>query len=223
MRARYYNPATGRFISEDTHWNPSNMIYGDRSFEEDETKYPDITASLQAGNLYGYCMGNPVMYYDKTGNSATAIITIAGTLSLVDGPLPVGDIIAVALIAASAIYSSGVFIKDKNNNTVKLKSKDVDWNKSYDKNHIMHGSNGNHEPGWKKLNIDPNDQNSFNLMLKYLKDTIDDPDKITREYTKEGNLVIHFNKLYDDVVYVWTKIIQIGDTFRLSDGGAFVK
>ena len=67
MRARYYNPDTGRFISEDTHWNPSNMIYGDRTFEEDETKYPDITASLQAGNLYGYCLGNPIKYIDLDG------------------------------------------------------------------------------------------------------------------------------------------------------------
>ena len=67
MRARYYNPDTGRFISEDTHWNPSNIIYGDRTFKEDEIKYPDITASLQAGNLYGYCMGNPVRYVDTNG------------------------------------------------------------------------------------------------------------------------------------------------------------
>ena len=43
------------------------MIYGDRAFEEDEIKYPDITASLQAGNLYGYCMGNPVRYSDNYG------------------------------------------------------------------------------------------------------------------------------------------------------------
>ena len=68
MRARYYNPDTGRFISEDTHWSPSNMIYGDRTFEEEETKYPDITASLQASNLYSYCMGNPITYMDINGN-----------------------------------------------------------------------------------------------------------------------------------------------------------
>ena len=67
MRARYYNPDTGRFISEDTHWNPSNMIYGDKTFDEGEIKYPDVTASLQAGNLYAYCMGNPVKYKDIMG------------------------------------------------------------------------------------------------------------------------------------------------------------
>ena len=29
LRGRYYNPSVGRFISEDTHWNVDNMIYGD--------------------------------------------------------------------------------------------------------------------------------------------------------------------------------------------------
>ena len=43
------------------------MIYGDRTFEEDETKYPDITASLQASNVYIYCTNNPVKYVDSNG------------------------------------------------------------------------------------------------------------------------------------------------------------
>lgn len=29
LRARYYDSDSGRFISEDTHWNTDNMIYGD--------------------------------------------------------------------------------------------------------------------------------------------------------------------------------------------------
>ncbi len=49
------------------------------------------------------------------------------------------------------------------------------------------------------------------------------PDKISKQFDKNGNLIIHFRKLYDDSVYVWTKIIKIGDIFRLSDGGAFLK
>ena len=36
LRARYYDPGLGRFISEDTHWNPFNMIYGDNPDEEDK-------------------------------------------------------------------------------------------------------------------------------------------------------------------------------------------
>lgn len=81
MRARYYNPNTGRFISEDAHWNPSNMIYVDRTFKEDETKYPDITASLQACNLYGYCMNNPLIFGDPFGLAVYAT-GVSGSIGL---------------------------------------------------------------------------------------------------------------------------------------------
>ncbi len=90
MRARYYNPVSGRFISEDTHWNPSNMIYGDKTYKEDETKYPDITASLQSSNLYGYCMGNPVKYNDIYGEK-TYVTGIAGEIG---APLIISGTIA---------------------------------------------------------------------------------------------------------------------------------
>jgi RHS repeat-associated protein len=29
LRARYYDPVTSRWLSPDTHWNTSNMVYGD--------------------------------------------------------------------------------------------------------------------------------------------------------------------------------------------------
>ena len=35
LRARYYDPAFGRFISEDTHWNTDNMIYNAEKIEEE--------------------------------------------------------------------------------------------------------------------------------------------------------------------------------------------
>lgn len=67
LRARYYSPSLGRFTTEDTYWNSSNRIYGDKEYKDGEIKYPDITASLQAENLYVYCMGNPIKYIDKNG------------------------------------------------------------------------------------------------------------------------------------------------------------
>ena len=49
LRARYYSPALGRFTQQDA-WG-----YGD----------PGDPLSL---NLYVYCYGNPVRYYDPSGN-----------------------------------------------------------------------------------------------------------------------------------------------------------
>ena len=72
LRARYYNPSIGRFTTEDTHWNSTNLIYGDKEYKKDETKYPDINAILQSSNLYWYCMGNPIKYTDKNGFTSEA-------------------------------------------------------------------------------------------------------------------------------------------------------
>ena len=85
LRARYYNPRTGRFLTEDPHWNIGNMIFGDnpvkwheREGDPDDplglntyTLRPDILAIKQSGNLYVYCIGNPIMYRDPTGLTAT--------------------------------------------------------------------------------------------------------------------------------------------------------
>ena len=69
LRNRYYDSETGRFINEDTHWNVSNMIYGDVQYVYDEVRYPDKKSILQSYNLYMYCTGNPVIYIDPKGLS----------------------------------------------------------------------------------------------------------------------------------------------------------
>ncbi len=98
LRARYYDSTSGRFISEDTHWNIDNMIYGDNP--DKDNPRPDDSAIKQSGNIYAYCMNNPVNYIDRTGNFAilddviaaiscavilvvcTALVTIDSTMSL---------------------------------------------------------------------------------------------------------------------------------------------
>ena len=71
LRARYYNPATGRFLTEDTHWNPQNMIYGDSPVKLANKSYaPHILSIMQGNNLYGYCMNNPQMFFDGSGEYA---------------------------------------------------------------------------------------------------------------------------------------------------------
>jgi len=63
--SRAYDPKIGRFISEDTHWNPENMIYGDYN----ET-VPDPLAIAQSNNLYSYTVSNPINYVDPLGRVA---------------------------------------------------------------------------------------------------------------------------------------------------------
>ena len=62
LRARYYDPSYGRFTSEDTHWNPDNMIYGD-----DNTGIPSMQTIMQSINLYVYCTSNPIIFIDPYG------------------------------------------------------------------------------------------------------------------------------------------------------------
>ena len=64
MRARTYNPENGRFSTEDTHWNPGNMIYGDGV---NDNPAPNVAAIMQSGNLYVYGMNNAVKHSDSTG------------------------------------------------------------------------------------------------------------------------------------------------------------
>ena len=81
LRARYYNPRIGRFTARDAHWTSVNAIYGDnpQKINERQDKLglsyyayaPQISAVMQAGNLYVYCMGNPVRYVDETGEAST--------------------------------------------------------------------------------------------------------------------------------------------------------
>ena len=52
LRNRYYDPSVGRFISEDTHWDPGNMIYG---YNQKAVKYAIDS--------------NEKIYYDRDGKA----------------------------------------------------------------------------------------------------------------------------------------------------------
>ena len=68
--SRAYNPELGRFISEDTHWQPYNRIYGNFN-----RFVPNEGAIRQSGNLYEYAIGNPLKYIDLLGTE----IILTGT------------------------------------------------------------------------------------------------------------------------------------------------
>ncbi len=76
LRARYYDPAQGRFISED-------------SFE-------GKIADPLSLNLYTYCYNNPVMYVDNSGNGPTPLAIICGAVGTIVG-WSFGDYVATSL------------------------------------------------------------------------------------------------------------------------------
>ena len=77
LRARYYNPANGRFTQQDA-W-----------------AYMDASDPLSL-NLYAYCCNNPVMYVDLTGNWPT-FAQIATAVAVV----AVGAVLVAATIASA--------------------------------------------------------------------------------------------------------------------------
>jgi RHS repeat-associated protein len=90
LRARDYKPGIGRFLSQDTHWNTGNRIYGDEPGQFNQgVLIPDIRAMMQSGNLYVYCGNNPVIFIDHNGE-------IVGTITgaVIGGAI--GGISAVA-------------------------------------------------------------------------------------------------------------------------------
>jgi len=80
LRARHFNPRTGRFTQPDPHWGIHNM-------------QSDAASIIQSGNLYMFTMHNPVRWRDPSGRFAI-LSTIANTISN-------------ALSSLSSGYSSG--------------------------------------------------------------------------------------------------------------------
>ena len=90
-QAREYQPQVGRFISEDIHWNPENMIFGD-----EKGSLPSLEAILQSGNLYSYTINNPLNFIDPDG---ALIIKIA-----------VGGFLFFVTISKKTAVSAGVVL-----------------------------------------------------------------------------------------------------------------
>ncbi|MCL2881669.1 MAG: DUF6531 domain-containing protein [Coriobacteriia bacterium] len=61
-QARQYDPAAGRFVGADPHWNTINMIFGDSGY-----LLPEADAIKQSSNLYAYCMNDPLQLVDVLG------------------------------------------------------------------------------------------------------------------------------------------------------------
>jgi len=86
-------------ISEDPHWTIDNMVFGDIITVRNGVLAPSSQAIMQAGNLYVFCINNPVMWVDPSGKSI--LLAIGGAISAAKtfGP-PL-----VAAIGATVIYN----------------------------------------------------------------------------------------------------------------------
>ena len=132
-KSRIYNQATGRFLSEDTHWNLGNMIYGDnpallREYEDPlglniYTYRPDINSIRQSNNLYVFCGNNPVMFVDPTGEEwyhwaiigGLVVVAAVATVATAGGAAPaliaVGSVASgMAAATTASTVAAGAFI-----------------------------------------------------------------------------------------------------------------
>ncbi len=113
LRARYYDSSIGRFSQADTHWNPSNMIYGDDPQQIGEYKDPfgmsrNVAAPQknvlkQTSNLYVYCPSNPILRIDKTGK--VEVVQDLSELSKYGGVDGAGLLALIALIGVETFHA----------------------------------------------------------------------------------------------------------------------
>ncbi len=83
LRARYYAPSIGRFLSKDT-W--------DGNYQSPHTL-----------NAWNYTSANPINYTDPSGNTSIPYYCLAALgLAVADGPLPFGDATALVCLLAAA-------------------------------------------------------------------------------------------------------------------------
>jgi RHS repeat-associated protein len=93
---RYYEPSLQRWPNRDPINEPGFGVMNGSSgsFNTDEDK-----------NLYLFIRNSPIVHYDPYGNSALSVcLPVAGGCAVADGPLPVGDIIAVGILAGAVAW-----------------------------------------------------------------------------------------------------------------------
>ncbi len=203
LQSRYYDPAVGRFISADSYATTGQGILG--------------------CNMFVYCLNSPLQHIDIDGQSAALVGELGGAamLPLLDGPLPFGDVLFSILV----ICSLGRYLREKNAAVSKVTVNSIDWGKG-DHNHILKGTNRKHVKGWKRFGIDPDGGNSWPMLLPILKEVIENADKTESMTLLNGNTIIRYYKLYEEIgVEVMVKIWVSADGLiqQLSDAIPYIQ
>ena len=157
--------------------------------------------------MYAYCLNNPVNHSDPSGESAVAEGLKNGLwiLPLLDGPIPLGDIIAVIGFFGVLLYEQS----QAEDIISTISSDTIDWGAGGEnrKNHILKGTKGKHVNGWKRFGIDPDNNNAWGLILPLLEEVVDKADYYTTTTLPGGAMYIQYFKTYiDQGVQVMVKI-----------------
>ncbi len=122
-----------------------------------------------------------------------------------------------AIIVAGAVIAVGSWIYntivDWLTSFFSNPSDKIDWGKG-DHGHIVRGTDNKHFPEFKKFGLDPKkpDDDNWWLLLPFLKDTVNNADKVTSEVLKSGGKVYYYTKNYADKgVELLVKIFQHTD------------
>ena len=97
---RWYRAGWGRYTQVDPLGWDSPWSRIDRRASDG-----DLFEGAAIGSAYAYALGAPTRMIDPTGESAVgAALPLAGGCTVIDGPLPVGDAVALLILAGAAIY-----------------------------------------------------------------------------------------------------------------------
>ena len=165
LQSRYYDPATRRFVNADAYASTGQGILGI--------------------NMFAYCNNDPANSSDPSGHNAIVGPSLGGdAYCLLDGSWG-GSLEGIAIaIGAVSLWDTisrvfqtvkSWFIHEKSSNIEDNSRDNVDWaSDKPDRNHIIHGTRKKHDAGWRRMGIDPNGPNAWNLILPLLQKVVEE-------------------------------------------------
>ena len=235
LRARFYDPDIRRFISEDPahdgrnwyaycngnpikYWDPSGKSYGAVALLP---LVPYIPKLLDAAKQLGLSLENYVLLYGPQIADAVATYgPIALDWILVSSSF--SGITAPTVSKTNSIVEAGknIFMSKKKD------SDEVDWDKVDDnlKHHIAHGTQNQHEKGWKKMGFNPNDPHFFEKALPLIKQAIDLGQRQEPITGKKGVVYQYFYTIKELGVQLKVNIIHLFEGgIRLGDVKPYIE